>query len=107
MQIMDMHLVSSGIETKLITFAERDAWFNASSSHPHREGIRVMVAAIIAALHHGRATEFAAPNDKRILEHSALFQIFDERSGRFVRVTAILFQIVHQVAVLIPCFVKK
>ena len=42
-----------------------------------REAFDVMIAAV--ALRHRRAAEFAAPDDQRVVEQAALFQILDQR----------------------------
>jgi hypothetical protein len=35
-----------------------------------------MVAAVVAALHHGRPAELAAPDDECVLQHAALLEVF-------------------------------
>lgn len=66
-----------------------------------------MVAAISSSLHHGSTTEFAAPNDKCILEEAALPEVFDESSTGAIGVLAIFLQIADQSAMLIPGFVEE
>src|SRR3954468_16774051 len=48
------------------------------------------------------AAEFAAPNDQRFVEQTALFQVFDERGAGFVGVFRLRFDAVGQAAVMIP-----
>ena len=59
-----------------------------------------------AVLAHGRAAEFAAPDDERILEHAALFEIEQQSGGGAVHFAAAqldgIAEIVRFVAVMIP-----
>ena len=66
-----------------------------------------MVAAIVAALHHGRATEFAAPDDERVLQESALLEILHQRGAGFIGIPAIFLQTLREIAVLVPRLVKE
>src|SRR4051794_35519152 len=59
---------------------------NATACHPHCEAVMVMVSAIdlprIGAgcrqFHSRGASEFASPHNKCVLQHAALFQIFEQ-----------------------------
>src|SRR3954463_14838616 len=59
---------------------------NATARHPHCEAVMVMVAAIDLArigagcrqFHSRGASKFAAPDNECVLQHSALFQIFEQ-----------------------------
>ncbi len=53
--------------------------FDAAAGHHEAEAFDVVVAAV--ALGHGRAAEFAAPDDERVVEHAALLQILDQGGG--------------------------
>ena len=51
--------------------------FDAAAGQPHREGLRMMVAAhaparFLVRLHHRRAAEFAAPDHQRVFQQAAL-----------------------------------
>src|SRR5688572_9265215 len=106
-EIVDMDLVLRGIKAEFVGFAHCHAGLNAATCEPHRETIWMMIAAIAAALDHGGAAEFAAPNDQRFIEQATLLQILNQRCRSLVSIFAILLQIAHEVAVLIPCFMKK
>src|SRR6516162_3354666 len=66
-----------------------------------------MVAAIVAALDHRSAAEFAAPDDECVVEHVALLQIFDKRGASLISPLAIFFEIGDEIAMLIPGFMEK
>ena len=57
----------------------------------------MMVAAVILgrkiALAVDRAAEFAAPNDQRIVEHAALFQVLNQRGRGLVGIQALRRQV--------------
>src|SRR3954469_24407110 len=46
-QIMNVHRVLRGIEPKLIRLAQSQARLHTPSSHPHREGIGMVIAAVV------------------------------------------------------------
>ena len=100
-------LSSRDVEAELVGLAERDARLDAAAGQPHREGVGVMVAAVVAALHHRRAAEFAAPDDERVVEQPALLQIRDQRGAGLVGVLAVLLEILDEVAVLVPRLVEE
>ena len=60
--------------TVVVADSVAQAALQAATGHPTRKGFVVMISSIIA-LRVGRATEFAGPDDQRILEHAARFQI--------------------------------
>src|SRR5262245_12325420 len=78
MQVVDVNPILDHIETQIIGLAQRYPGSDAAAGQPHREGVRVMVAAVVSPLHHWRAPEFAAPNDQSILEHVTLLEILYE-----------------------------
>src|SRR5262245_52569008 len=49
-----------------------------------------------------RAAEFAAPDHERIVEHPALFQVFQQRRDRLVGHAAVERQFDIQIAVMVP-----
>ena len=104
--VVDVDRILDRIETKLIAGPKRKPALPPAASEPHAETIRVMVASVVAALNHRRAPEFPTPNDQRVVEQSALFQVFDERGAGAVRLACLVFQSLGKVAVVIPCLVK-
>ena len=65
---------------------DRTSGLDPATGHPHRHGIRVVVAAIGDTAFTdsvvGRSTELATPNDKGLVKHSPTLQVFDQtRNG--------------------------
>ena len=67
--------VSADVESKVIGFSVNESFLHTSSCEPYGEASIVMVASVVAALYHGGASEFAAPDHKCVVEHTAAFQI--------------------------------
>ena len=107
MQVMYVNRPIHHTEPELVALANRNARFNTTAGQPHCKGIRVMIASIIASLDHGRATKLATPDDQSVIQQTSLLQILDERGTWLVRVTAILFQILDQITVLVPGLMKQ
>ncbi len=68
---------------EIVGRAVSDARLDAAAGHPHRERLRMMVAAEAAAeaglaFDHRRAAEFAAPDHERVVEQAALLQILHQ-----------------------------
>jgi hypothetical protein len=72
----------------------------------HREGSIVVVAAIVA-LSHGRAAEFAAPDDESVFEQVAVLEVLDQSGDGLVGVLAVFRQRFVEAAVLVPSFMEK
>ncbi len=49
MNVVDVEPVFDGVETEVVGFPDDDARLDAAAGHPHREGLRVVVAAEAAA----------------------------------------------------------
>ena len=100
-QVVDVDFVLRGVITVVVGRAVARARFNAGSGQPHRIAIRVMVAAV-AAFGHGRAPEFAAPDDQRVFEQPARFEIRKQSGDRLVDFERVFRVSGFQAAVLIP-----
>ena len=95
LEVADADRVFGGVVADVIGLTI-DAGFDAGACHPHREGVRVVVAAdeaflelaVHVVLHHGGAPEFAAPDDEGFIEKAALFEICEEAGDRFVDLLA-------------------
>ena len=97
-----MHLVLGDVEAEFIRFAVGDPPLDAAASQPHREGVRVVVAALGAAehgagLHHRRAAKFTPPDDERAVEHPPPLKIGHERGAPPVRRFAVLLHVAFDV----------
>ena len=101
MQIVDMDLVLHRVPTELVGRAVDDAALHPAASHPHGEAERVMLAPVAAFA--GRcASEFTAPDDERVIQHSARFEVLQKAGDGLVRRGAVVRQFLRQIAVLVP-----
>ena len=96
MQIVNMNAVFDDVEAEFIALAISDAGFETSTRQPHSKSVRMKIASVAATLHHWRAAKFAAPNDQRIFQHSALFQVFDQRRAGLIGVLTVFGQVANQ-----------
>jgi hypothetical protein len=53
-----------------------------------------------------RSAELASPNQQRIVQQAALFQIRQQGGGRLVGVFALLAHVIGQVVVVVPAHVE-
>src|SRR5205809_509613 len=87
-------------------FAQQDAGLDAAARHPRGKAARMMVAAIVGgrepALAVHRSSEFPAPNDERLVQHAALFQVLNQGGGCLIDFFAAFRKILRQVAVVVP-----
>src|SRR5260221_7824576 len=71
-QIVNVNFVFDGIKSQFICFAVKDAWFDTATGEPDSVAMRMMVAPDLVgfrfALHHGRASEFASPDNERFIQ---------------------------------------
>jgi hypothetical protein len=108
MQVVHVHSILRDVESQLIALAVRNARLHAPAGEPHRERIRVMISTIAAAaLHHRRSTELTTPNNKRFIQQTALLQVLDECRTRLVSRSAIVFNVVRKISMLVPRFMKN
>src|SRR5215203_1902129 len=111
LQIVNMDWVLHDVVAEIIRLAVRLAGLDAASRHPRRKAARMMIAAVIVfgepALTVHRTPKFTAPDHQRVIEHSALFQIADERGRRLIRFHASLRQTFRKLSVMIPIAVVK
>ena len=76
----------------------------AGEEHGHGFGVvaaaeRIDAAALVVV---GRAAEFAAPDDERVVEHAALLEVADERGDRLVHAADALGVGALEVVVAVP-----
>jgi len=79
MKVMNMDLVLDGVIAKFIGSTIGQSRFHATTSHPHRKAMR-MVIAPPGTTHHlsdRSSTELATPDDKSVVEKSALLEVSD------------------------------
>ena len=105
-QVVDMDFVLNGVPAKLVGRSMHHAAFDAATCHPHRETERMMLAAV-RALGRWRATEFAAPQDKRVFEQAARFEVNQQGGNRLVHRGTAFGQFFAQASVMVPDVVLR
>ena len=83
LQIADADGIFSDVVAEFVGLAVNLSALDATARHHHRERERMMIAADeidarVVVLLHGRAAEFAAPDDQRRIQQAALFQVLDQ-----------------------------
>ena len=111
-QVVDVHFVFDDMKSEFISFSKGDAGFDSASREPHRKGLRVMIAAEFAAgigiaLDHRSAAELTAPEDERIVEQPALFEVLYQGGTGAIGVGGLFLNAFEDFAVMIPAFVEK
>src|SRR5438874_4987764 len=70
--VVNVGLLLDGLEAEIVGRAVTHAALDAASGQPHRETIRIVVAARLAlAFAEGHSPELAAPDDERAVEQAA------------------------------------
>jgi hypothetical protein len=79
---------------------------DSTSCHPHGKAFGMMVAPVVvlgeSALAIDRSSKFASPHDKCRIEQALLLEILNQGAASLVDVTALGWQIVGNVPVLVP-----
>src|SRR5215475_13366597 len=100
LEVENANRVRDDVVAVIVGLADRNALLDAAAGDPHREIARMMIAPVIGlgqlALAINRAPEFPAPDDQRVVEQAALFQILNERRRRLVSPPALERQIAWQ-----------
>src|SRR5262249_817923 len=76
-EIVDADGLIHDTEAEIVGLADDLAARNSRAGHPYAEGIRIVIAAHIAR-GDWHTAEFGVPDDERIVEPSAAFQIFEQ-----------------------------
>lgn len=106
-EVVNVDTILDGVEPEFIGRAERQPWLDPATGEPHRKGVRMVVSAIVSALHHRRTPELATPDDEGVIQHSALLQVFHQGRRCLVGILAIHLEVADKVAVLVPGFVEE
>jgi hypothetical protein len=110
-QIMDIHGILDDVVAEVVRFAEGKAPLDTAARHENRKAARVVIAAVVTlcenALRVDRASELATPDDQRVIQHSALTQILDQRGAWLVGLLALTGDFLRQISVLVPTPVKQ
>ena len=91
-EVADVVRILGNLPTEIVGRADGMAALDAGSGHPDGEAAAMMVAAghgrTEFALRVNGAAELTAPDDERVFQQAALFEIEDERGGGLVGVAA-------------------
>ena len=105
-EIMDMYGVLDDVVAKVVGFAVNVPMLDAGTGQPDAKASRVMVATIIfmgqCALRIDGATKLASPNNERIVQQTALFQIDQKGRRGLVGVVALAANFTREIRMLIP-----
>ncbi len=83
MQVVNVEAVLDRVQTEVIGGAIGESTAHAASGHPHGEPGGVMIPAI-ALFAHGGASELTAPDDERLFEQSACFEVGEQSGDGFI-----------------------
>ena len=100
-QIADVMAVYDGFVSEFVCLAVR-ARLHARASEEVSKPFGVMVATLTTTLDHWLAAEFAAPDNERFVEETALFEIAQQGSDRFVNFRAMDAEIFFDAIMGIP-----
>ena len=90
MQIANLDRVLHDLIAHRVGLAVAHAWLNPAAGHPDGERARIVVPAdklhhlTVAIFPHGRASEFAAPDYQRVLQHAAFLQVGQKRRNGLI-----------------------
>ena len=108
-EVVNREGILDDVVAELVGLAVDLTALGAAAGHPHGEAARVVVAAVVllgeSALAVDGATEFAAPDDERIVEHPALLKVLDEGVARLVDVLTLARHAAADVGVVVPVVV--
>ena len=98
LEVVDVDGVFGWVVGEVVGLAVGEAALHAATGHPDGEDVGVMVAAerflvVDVPLAERSAAELAAPDDQRVVEQSALLEVFDQRGARLVGVAALDFKL--------------
>ena len=102
-----MDRIGDDVEAEVVRFPMDVPSADAPAGQPEGEAAVVMIASVVSALHHRGAAKFAAPDEERFIEQSALLEIEDEGGAGLVGVLRVLFHSVGEVAVLVPGLMEE
>ena len=101
-----MHAVAHDVVAEIIGLSENKSRLAAAARHPNREATRMMIPTKVVCfdrpLRVGSAAKLTAPNDQRVFEQAALFQIHHQRCARLIGLLALGADSFWKTTVVIP-----
>ena len=105
-EIVDHELLLHHPVAIVVGGAHDRAPLHSSTSHPHGEGLRIVITAV-APLSKGSASEFAAPNHQRGFEQPPLAEVLDQGGDRLIDGAGVVSMPLAQIDMLIPTIGPK
>ena len=81
--VVDVDAVLDGRQSKFVGGAVAESFLHTAAGHPGGVAVVVVVATLLT-LRSGGAAKFTAPDDERLVEQAAAFEIFQERGDSLV-----------------------
>ena len=106
-EIVDMDGIPRDVESQFVRLTVRVPTPYTTAGKPCCKAAVMVIAAIVATLHHRSASKFAPPDDQRVVQQPALFKVPQQSRGSLVGRPAIILDAFRQITVLIPDFVKQ
>src|SRR5208337_5313713 len=100
------------MEPKIVGLAQGKTGFDAAASQPDGEGLRMMIAAQLAAhvgiaFDHGCAPEFTAPDHQSVIEQTTLLEILNQSGAGAIRFSGLVDDSRMDFAMVVPAFMEK
>ena len=107
MKVVDVDPIPDDVVPELAGFAVTDSPLHAAAGHPHREAARMMVSPEISprrvmSLTVVRSPELSPPDDKRVVEHSPVSKILNERRRGLIGLPRLPTDTSRQATVMVP-----
>src|SRR5579871_4810487 len=106
MKIVNTDSVADDVVTEVVGLAVDISRFESASGRPDREAAGMMIAAKAVggnfALRISRAAKFAAPDDDRVIQQSALLEVHHQHRRRLIDFATFDRQRPRQAAMMIP-----
>ncbi len=104
--VFDMEGVVHRAAADFVGRADGDAAFDSAAGHPGGEAVAVVIAPAARCVFRGRLTsKFAAPDDQRVLQQAAFFQVLDQPGDWFVCFTRVQVVVRFHVRMSVPVVV--
>src|SRR4051812_17782105 len=107
-QIVDMDGVANDVIAEIVGFPPYDSRFDAAAGEPDGKATAMMVAAVVGlqgALSVNGAPKLAGPNDERVLQHAAPFEVENESRLWLVNVARLTWDVDRQAIMVVPAAV--
>src|SRR5262249_54792302 len=101
MHVVAIGRILDGPERPLVRLAISRPALDSPACEPRCKARRIVVAAF-SSLAAGHSAKFSGPHDDRVVQHSTLLQILDQRRGRLVHTGSHVQMVALEVLVRVP-----